>query len=197
MTDVGALIIASASGYGFGGALALGTWHGGSVLEHVVAVLRAGRIDDITVVLGPRADDIVDTADLGDATLIIDSDWGEGSAASLRAGLDTMWRSKELAVALIVELDRPDIDGGTIAAILSAHRGGTTPVTVPKYRYTRGGPVAIARTLWPRLMSLEGHVDLGGLIEAHREWATEVWIDRVPPARVETVTDLEAVIRPV
>ena len=196
MADVGALIVASAAGYGFGGALALGPWHGGSVLDHVVAVVRAGGIDDITVVLGPRADDIVDTADLGNATIIIDPDWAEGRAAGLRAGLDTMWRSNDLAVAMIVELDRPDIDGGSVASILSAHRGGTTPVTVPKYRYARGGPVAVARTLWPRLMGLEGDVDLGGLIEAHRDWATEVWIDRVPPVRVETLTDLEAVTQP-
>lgn len=192
MADIGALIIASAVGSGFGGAMALGAWDRGSVLEHVVGVARAGGIDDITVVLGPRADDIVDAADLGDATVIIDPDWVEGRAAALRAGLDTMWRSVDLATAVIFELDYPGIDEATISSIISAHRSGATPVTVPKYRYTRAGPVAVGRILWPRFMGLEGDVDLVGLVDAHREWVTEAWIDRLPPARVETPTELEA-----
>ena len=41
MPDVGALIIASAPGSGFGGALALGRWGDGSVLDHVLEVVTA------------------------------------------------------------------------------------------------------------------------------------------------------------
>jgi molybdenum cofactor cytidylyltransferase len=188
------LIIASTAGSGFGGALALGSWDGGSVLEHVVAVVEAAGVEDITVVLGPRADDIIDSATLAGATIVIDYEWSEGLASGLRAGLDTMWRSAELETAVIVELDQPGIDAPTIASVLSAHQSGERSVTVPKYRYTRGGPVVVERVLWPRLMGLEGEVDLVGLIDAHKPWAAELWIDRLPPVRVETPADLERLV---
>ena len=193
MTDVGALIVASAEGEGFGGAMALGRWRDQSVLQRLVTVVRSAGIQDATVVLGPRADDVIDSVDLGGSTLIIDPDWREGQSAALRAGLDTMWRSVDLNTAVVFELAAPDVDEASIRSILSTHQSSATPVTVPKYRYTRGGPVAVGRALWPRLMGLEGDIDLVELVDAHKEWVTEVWIDRLPPARIRSRSDLEAV----
>ena len=195
MAEVGALIIASTPGSGFGGAMALGLWSAESVLDHLVEVVHDADIEDITVVVGPRSEEILGSFDRGDTTIVIDSDWAEGLSSGLRAGLDTMWRSSNLETAVIVEIDRPGISSETIVAMLSAHREGDAPVMIPKYRYTRGGPIAVERVLWPRLMGLEGNVDLVALLEVHKEWAAEVWIDRVPPAKIDTAPDLEALVR--
>ena len=195
MTDVGALIVASGRGSGFGGAIALGRWRAGTVLEHVASVVRAADIEDITVVLGPMGEDIAEAADLDDATFVIDPDWEEGLSSALRVGLDTMWRSSGLEIALIVEVERPGIDAETISAVLATHRLGSRLVTLPKYRYTRGGPVAVGRGLWPRLMGLEGDLDLVALIDAHKDWAHDVWIDRLGPTLIETSSDLDALSR--
>ena len=195
MSDVGALVLATAAGSRLGGALAFGSWGSGTVLEHVVAVVRQGGIEDVTVVLGPRVDDVLEASDLEDVTVVDDSEWEEGQASGLRAGLDTLWRSAEISTALIVDLERPDFDAATIRAIVAAHDAATTPVTVPKYRFARGGPVAIARELWPRLMGIEGNVDIYDLLNAHPAWLTEVWIDRVRSVRVSTPEDLEAMSR--
>lgn len=190
--DVGALIIATATGSGFGGALALATWRRGTVLEHVARVVSAAGIEDVTVVVGPQAYEIAESVDLGEATFVIDPEWEEGRSAALRAGLDTMWRNVELSTALVADLERPGIETSTVAAVLEEHRSGATPVTLPKYRYARGGPFAVARALWPHLMGLEGDVDLTALFDAHRDWVSEVWIDRVPPSAVHTQSDLVA-----
>ena len=195
MSDVGALVLATAAGSRLGGALAFGSWGSGTVLEHVVAVVRQAGIEDVTVVLGPRADDVLEATDLKDVTVVVDSDWEEGQTSGLRAGLDTLWRSCELSTAVVVDLERPDIDAGTIREIVAVHGAATTPVTVPKYRFARGGPIAVARELWPRLMGLEGDVEISRYLEAHPVWLTEVWIDRVRSVRVATAEDLEELWR--
>ncbi len=195
MSDVGALVLATAAGSRLGGALAFGSWGSGTVLEHVVAVVRQAGIEDVTVVLGPRADDVLEATDLKDVTVVVDSDWEEGQTSGLRAGLDTLWRSCELSTAVVVDLERPDIDAGTIREIVAVHGAATTPVTVPKYRFARGGPIAVARELWPRLMGLEGDAEISRYLEAHPVWLTEVWIDRVRSVRVATAEDLEELWR--
>jgi CTP:molybdopterin cytidylyltransferase MocA len=189
------LIIATATGSGLGGALAFGSWGPRTVLEHVIAVVRDAGVDDITVVLGPCADDVLDRIDLGDLTVVIDYDWEEDDTSGLRAGFDTLWRSAELSTALVVDLERPDIESDSIVATVRAHATATTPVTMPKYRFIRGGPVAVERELWPRLMGLEGNVELAGFLEAHPALVTEVWIDRVQSVRVATAEDLETASR--
>lgn len=192
--DAGALIIATATGSGFGGALALATWRRETVLEHVARVVTAAGIEDLTIVVGPRAYEIAESVDLGAATFVIDPEWEEGRASALRAGLDTMWRNLALTAAVVADLERPGIDTPTVEAILERHDVGATPVTLAKYRYARGGPYAVARELWPHLMGLEGDVDLTGLFEARRDWVSEVWIDRVPPSRVRSSADLDAAV---
>jgi molybdenum cofactor cytidylyltransferase len=119
------------------------------------------------------------------------STWAGLRSSSIRTGAKASRR--RFATAVVFELAAPDVDEASIRSILSTHQSSATPVTVPKYRYTRGGPVAVGRALWPRLMGLEGDIDLVELVDAHKEWVTEVWIDRLPPARIRSRSDLEAV----
>ncbi len=76
-----------------------------------------------------------------------------------------------------------------VDALVAAH-DADHPVTAPKYRYNLGLPLVIDRGLWPRLMGLEGPVDLIDLITAHQEWVKEAWIDQVPPTRVGSPDDV-------
>jgi molybdenum cofactor cytidylyltransferase len=190
LAEIGGLILASATGQGLGGALALAPWEETTLVEHVTSVARSAGLDPIVVVVGPRSDDLVDAVDLGKATFVIDPAWGEGRAAALRSGLDTMSRFPDVETVVIIELDRPTVTADVIAAVAAGPRSSPAPVTVPKYRYVRGGPVAVDRSLWPRLMGLEGDVYLMDLVEAHPAWINEVRIDRLPPERVETPDDL-------
>ena len=69
-------------------------------------------------------------------------------------------------------------------------RSGGKPVTIPKYRYTLGNPVVVDRSLWPRVMSLEGDEGAMKLWKTHQEWLNEVWFPDPPPRDVDTQTDV-------
>ena len=86
--------------------------------------------------------------------------------------------------------DQPGIDPAVVEALLEHRKTSDALAVVPKYRYVRGHPVLIARTLWSRLMSLEG--DQGGrdLLQAHPEWVEEVIFEQLAPRDVDTSDDV-------
>lgn len=195
MDQVGALILAAATGSGFGGVMALGRWGEGTLLEHLVSVARDAGVAVIVVVVGPRSDDVIAACELGDALIVINDDYEEGDASSLRAGLDTMWRIEEIETAIVMELEHAGVSASEIESVAAEPRDALAPITVPKYRYARSSPIAVDRALWPRLMGLEGRVDLLDLTAAHPDWVREVRLDSAPPKRVRTPDDLSVVER--
>lgn len=192
MEGVGAVVLAGARGTGFGGAVALGSWRGVPVLTHLLDVARRAGIEDLVSVVGPEQDAVMAAAHDADVVFVLDDEWAEGESAGLRAGLDTMWRSAGLEAAVVLDVRYPGVEPDVIVRVLDAHRPRERMVTIPKYRYARGLPLVIDRALWPRLMGLEGPVDLVELLDAHSDWVAEVWIDRIPPALVSTPNDLES-----
>ena len=192
MDRIGALILAADGGDAFGGPLALAPWGDTTLVEHLVAV-TAPHVDVVVVVLGADVEDVLRSTDLGDATVVINPEWDLGPTASLRVGLDLLTRDGDVGAVLVVDGDQPQLDASVVAHVVEAHRATRASITMPKYRYARGGPMVIARSLWPRAIGLASEATLSGLVKAHPEGTDEVWVDRVPPHRVTSTADLAEV----
>ncbi len=87
--------------------------------------------------------------------------------------------------------DQPNVDLAVVERLLDQYRTADGLAVVPKYRYVRSNPALVARSLWPRLMSLEGDQGARKLLQAHPEWVHEVWFEELPPRDVDTQDDLE------
>ena len=167
------------------------------MLEVVVETVRGWPVDEVVVVLGASAEEILDEIDFGSATVIVNPEWEEGSASSLRAGLDLLSRGRAERVFIVLG-DEPAIPGEVPEALLEALEDRRTPAAAPKYRYQRGTPVLVDRSLWSRLMSLSGDVETSRLFDAHPDWITDVRVDHLPPRDVDTeddVADVQATTR--
>ena len=192
---VAALVIAADLGSGFTGSKYLVPFRGASLIERVVAEAHDWPVDSVIVVLGPDAESILDTADLGGATVVIDLEWEEGEAAALRVGIDTLYRLDEYDTVVLAYADQPGSSAAEVGRLLEHHRAGHRPAVVPKYRYAAGHPVVIGETLWPRLISMEGQAGFDQILQAHPDWVDEVWFDRLPNPRVRTPEDLEDILK--
>ncbi len=192
---VRALIFATDPGEGFTESRWLERWGETTLLEHVLASAAAWPVEERFVVLGDRADDILERCDLAGAGVIIDPEWHEGAAASVRVGLDVLMRDGEDGPALLADAALPQMTVEDVAAVIAGHDPAEAPVTAAKYRYATSSPYVVEPELWPRLMGREGDASLEGLWKTHPEWVAEVWIDHVPPRLVRTPFDLEH-IRP-
>lgn len=184
-----ALILAAGGSSRLGHAKQLVDVDGRPMLERVVADVQTWPVDEVVVVLGASADEILDTVDLGTATVVENPEWEEGFASSLRVGLDLLTRGRTERV-FIVLADEPSIPSDVPEALIDAIEYGSAPAAAPKYRYQRGTPFLVDRSLWARLMSLEGDPEPVRLFDAHPEWVADVRVDHLPPRDVDTEADV-------
>lgn len=188
-----AIILAAGGSRRLGRSKQLEPWGDTNLLGHVMARARSFPVDEVWVVLGHDSSRILEEIDFGDAGVIENPEWAEGIASSLRVGLDALTRLSRCERALIMMGDQPEASAEVVAELLESHMRSGKPVTIPKYRYTLGNPVVVERSLWSRLMSLDGDEGAMRLWRAHPEWVNEVWVPGSAPRDVDTeidVTDL-------
>lgn len=183
-----AVVLANDPGSGFVGSKYLSVVGGITLIDRSLEGASVWPVDEVIVVLGPDAEDIAATLGSWDATIVIDPEWEEGSAASLRVGLDVVMRGPATDLVVIAFADQPEIPASDVSALLDAAEGATA--VVPKYRYRRGFPIVLTRESWEHLLGLEGDVDLLGLLESHPEGVAEVWFDRLETPRIRLPEDV-------
>jgi len=185
-----AVVLAAGGSRRLGRAKQLEPWGDSNLLGHVVARTREFPVDEVWVVLGHDADRILEHTDLGDAYVIENLEWQEGIASSLRVGLDALTRLSRCDQALVVIGDQPDVSKAIVSELFASHAKEGRPVSIPKYRYNWGNPVIVDRSLWARVMSLEGDEGAQRLWQAHPEWVNEVWFSDTSPRDVDTEADV-------
>jgi molybdenum cofactor cytidylyltransferase len=191
MTDVAALVLAAGQSTRFGSPKQLIPWGDTTLLGHVLRTVGQWPVEERWVVLGAGAESILDSIDVEDWGVVINDDFEEGLASSLRVGLDALTLQTKVDAVLIVLADQPDIPRHVVDDLLASHEAARPLVSIPKYRYSWGNPALVERSLWPRLMSLEGDSGAKKLFQAHPEWVNEVWFPDLPPRDVDSRADAE------
>ncbi|MFF4571902.1 NTP transferase domain-containing protein [Streptomyces sp. NPDC001410] len=145
--EIAGLLLAAGGGRRLGGRpKALLEHRGHPLVEHAVGVLRAGGCDRIHIVLGARADDVRERAELSGCVLVDNPDWAEGMGSSLRAGLASL-AGTGVRAALVSLVDQPGIGPDAVARVLGAYEGDTSLVSAA-YDGVRGHPVLFGAAHW-------------------------------------------------
>lgn len=159
------------------------------MLSWVVEAVWEWPVTTVAVVIGAYEDEVLERVEFGDSVVVINPEWEEGLASSLRVGLDALTREPSVERTFVVLGDQPGIPVELPARLIDAMERSGRPAAVPRYRYQRANPVLVDRRLWSRFMSLEGDAGAARLLQAHPEWVEEVWVDHLPPRDVDTPED--------
>ncbi len=189
--SIAALILAAGSSTRLGSPKQLLPWGEKTLLGHVIERTRSFGIDEIWVVIGHDAEAVLEGVDFGNATVVVNDEFEEGIASSIRVGLDALTRESRAGKVLIAMGDQPEIRRDVVAELINAARREKRPALVPKYRYTWSNPIIVDRSLWARLISLEGDTGAQRLLQAHPEWVREIWFEHLPPRDVDTQQDVD------
>lgn len=189
MTSTAVVVLAAGASRSSGIPEQLVAFDGRPLLEQVVAAARSWPVDGTVVVLGSSAEAILERVDFGDAIVVLDDDWQEGTASSIRVGFDLLTRDSSWEQAFVAPGDQPNVPPDVPPALLAAAAESSRPAIVPVYRYLAGTPILVDRSMWPRLMALSGDSDVSGLLRAHPEWVEEVRVSHPPLREVEFVSD--------
>lgn len=187
---VAALVLAAGGSSRLGRPKQLEQWGDVTMLGRIVDSVRSYPVEETWVVLGAAFDSILEAVDFENCSIVENPEWEEGIASSLRVGLDALTQLSRADGALIVIGDQPEVDPDVVAAVLERFDETRASVVIPKYRYAWGNPVVVHRSLWPRLMSLEGDEGAMRLFQAHPEWVEEIWFEQLPPRDVDTAADV-------
>jgi molybdenum cofactor cytidylyltransferase len=167
--------------------LRLGGW---PVIRRVVALVRAGGVDDVVVVVGHEKEALREAL-TGLPVRFSENPVPEaGQAGSIQAGLRALSPTTE--AALIVLGDQPLLPAEVIPRLLEAYRRTGTPIVAPAYQGVQGNPVLFAASVFPELMTLAGDRGARAVLEKDPGRVTTVPFDFPMPADLDTPEEYEA-----
>ncbi|MGW5469043.1 nucleotidyltransferase family protein [Streptomyces chartreusis] len=188
---VAGLLLAAGGGRRLGGRpKALLPHRGRPLVEHAAGVLRTAGLTHVHVVLGARAADVREQAELGDCVLVENPDWADGMGSSLRAGLDSLAGTGATAT-LVSLVDQPGIGPEAMARVLAAYEDETSLVSAA-YDGVRGHPVLFGAAHWAGIAATAtGDQGARAYLKEHRESITLVECgDVAQPYDIDTEADL-------
>jgi molybdenum cofactor cytidylyltransferase len=161
---------------------------GRPLLQHVVDASVASPLDEIVVVLGHAAGEILQTIRAeGRVRIVLNPGYASGQSSSLIAGLRAADPRSEAAVILLG--DQPGIRPDVIVTVMRAWRDTGGPMVQASYGGKPGHPTLFGRSVWAELEAATGDEGARGIIASHPEWRSLVEIGGDPPEDVDTEDD--------
>ena len=169
---ISAIVLAAGASTRMGGRVKqLLPWRGKTLIENAIELATQSHADETLVVLGAHVDAIRPVVEKTGARIVVNLQWGEGHATSIRAGLRAL--APEIAAAIFVNADQPFLSREIVNALIQRYRDTNAPIIASVFAGKRGSPVLFDRTHFAKLENLRG--EQGG-----REL-----LEKYPVARVE------------
>ena len=137
------MVLAAGGSTRMGCPKALIPWRGRTFVEHAVAL--AAACDEAVVVAGATP-----LPEL-DVPVIDNPRWKDGPLSTLQVGLGHF---RSVDAVLVLTVDRPHVDGTTVAALLRAHADHPTSVIQPSFQGRHGHPILHPRPVIDALLRL-------------------------------------------
>jgi molybdenum cofactor cytidylyltransferase len=182
-----AIVLAAGASSRFGSAKQLVRVAGRPLLHSAVA--RAAEVagSAVIVVLGARAAELAPLLKHSQSSVVINRDWREGMASSIRAGVARLPAS--CTAVLLMLVDQAAVTGEDLTRLVSAWRRQPDYIAAACYGTTTGVPAIFPRSTFADLQLLRGDVGARVLLQRNPDRVV-----RVPMARaaidIDTPEDL-------
>lgn len=146
-----------------------------TILEQAVDNLLNSRVDELIVVVGDRAQEMIERIANRPVKVIINPVYHEGMSTSIVRGLSLV-DNRALAVMLALA-DQPLIDSETINKLIEAFFSHDKGIVIPAYKSRRGHPIIFSTKYKGELLELKGDVGGKQIISEHRDDIFEVAVN--------------------
>jgi CTP:molybdopterin cytidylyltransferase MocA len=187
---VAGLVLAAGEGRRFGGPKALVTLDGSTLVDRAVGTLHAAGCAPVLVVLGAAARDVVATADLDRAVVVVNDGWAEGMGSSLRCGLAAL-ADQGAPATVVLLVDQPEVPPELVRRLAGHWRPGVRAV-VASYDGQARNPVLLDASIWAEVCATaRGDVGARAWLRAHADDIRQVACDDLGSAAdIDTPADL-------
>jgi molybdenum cofactor cytidylyltransferase len=149
-----ALVLAAGASSRFGSPKQLVRFDGQPLIQRVIAGATELAGNAVTVVLGAYAAEIAATLLPGTAGVIVNRDWNEGIASSIRAGVARLPGACDGVLLLLA--DQPLVSGLSLNRMATAWRRQPRGIIASRYGLVTGLPAIFPRWCFGDLLALRG-----------------------------------------
>ena len=167
-----AIVLAAGASTRFGSAKQLVRVAGRPLLH--TAVARAADVAGtaVTVVLGARAAELAPLLTHSQASIVINREWREGMASSIRAGVARLPAS--CTAVLLMLVDQAAVTAEDLKRLVGAWRRQPDYLVAARYGMTTGVPAIFPRSAFSDLASLRGDVGARVLLQRNPDRVVRV-----------------------
>jgi molybdenum cofactor cytidylyltransferase len=170
-----AVILAAGGSSRMGQPKQLLKFRGASLLRRAIETAQAVPAEQVIVVLGSAADQLLPECQATNATVVLNDQWQEGVSTSLRGGLAAV--ASEARGVFIYPADMPLVTPEALRELAHRQQVSGRPAAMTEAGGVRGVPVFITRSLFPALMIQEGDVGGAQYLRGHPEAVEAVHFD--------------------
>jgi molybdenum cofactor cytidylyltransferase len=170
-----AVILAAGASSRMGQPKQLLRFRGTSLLRRAIDTALAVPAEQVSVVLGHAADELMPEVKATGATVVLNDQWMEGVSTSLRGGLSAV--SSDARGVFIYPADMPLVTPEALRELARRQQVSGRPAAMTEAGGVRGVPVFITRSLFPALMIQEGDVGGAQYLRGHPESVEAVRFD--------------------
>jgi molybdenum cofactor cytidylyltransferase len=166
-TDTAIIILAAGHSSRLGRPKQLLEHKGKSLLKHSIDEAIASNADTVIVVLAPDSEVMVNGISDQKLELVINEQWKEGMASSIRSGLGKV--EPETARAIIMVCDQPFVSSQILNSLIAASKDTGKRIIACSFADTFGPPALFDRTLFQELMTLTGDAGARKIVEKNAD----------------------------
>lgn len=181
--SLAAIVLAAGASTRFGSAKQLVRVAGRPLLHTALAMAGEVAGTAVTVVLGARAAELAPLLRHSPASILINREWQEGMASSIRLGVSRL--PVGCTAVLLMVVDQAAVTADDLKRLVSAWRRQPDYIAAARYGTTTGVPAIFPRSMFADLQALRGDVGARVLLQRNPDRVVRV---PMPSAAVDIDT---------
>jgi molybdenum cofactor cytidylyltransferase len=160
-----AIVLAAGASKRFGSCKQLAMLGGETLIRRAMSAASDTLGSNFRLVLGAHAAQIVTTLELPPGHILMNPEWAEGIASSIRVGIAQV--PSDCAAALLLLADQPYVTQRSLGPLIGTWRSAPEMIVASRYGLITGAPCLFPRWSFPELLRLRGDSGARTLIERH------------------------------
>lgn len=157
LNSYGIILLAAGQSARLGKPKQLLNYKGKTLLEHSLLVAIETQLQPIITVLGANADLLKKSIEHFSTKVVINQQWSEGMASSIRCGMEELIRiNPTIAGVIIMVCDQPYVTPKLLTDLVEKYKYSSKPIIASSYKNNIGTPALFDKTIFALLLSLKG-----------------------------------------
>ncbi len=171
----GIILLAAGSSSRLGKPKQLIPYQGKSLLQHSLQVAVDTGMQPLVAVLGANAELVKKEVKNQEIRVIINNNWQEGMASSIRNGLQQLLVvAPETSAAIIMVCDQPFVTTTLLIDLVAKYQQTGKPIIASSYDHILGTPALFDKTIFASLLELKGDTGAKKIIKENPDWVETV-----------------------